>query len=94
MSVTIELGSRSDLGFLFLIRISISRHGAMACSKMVILSSLLMELQVTVWKRQSMSSLVYLFFGVNFNGSDLCCRSMFGSTPSALFIFPDLVYFG
>ena len=41
-----------------------------------------------------MSSLVYLFFGVNFDGSDLCCGLMFGSTPSALFIFPDLVYFG
>ena len=48
MSVTIEPESRSDLGLLSLIQISISGHGAMACSKMVILSSSLMELQVTV----------------------------------------------
>ena len=48
MSVTIELESRSDLGLLSLIQISISGHGARACSKMVILSSSLMELQVTV----------------------------------------------
>ena len=48
MSVTIELESRSDLGLLFLIRISISGHGAKACSKMVILSSSLIELQAMV----------------------------------------------
>ena len=61
MSVTIEPELRSDLGLLLLIRISISGHGATACSKMVIISSLLMGLQVTVWERKSMSSLVYLF---------------------------------
>ena len=65
LSVTIDPESKSDLGFWSLISMLISGQGATAFSRMSNLSKELMLLLVTVWRRQSISSLEYFVFGIN-----------------------------
>ena len=66
--MTIDPESKSDLGFWSLIKMLISGQGATAFSRMSNLSKELIVLLVTVWKRQSMSSLEYFAFGTNLCG--------------------------
>ena len=68
ISVTIDPESKSDLDFWSLIWMLISGQGATTFSRMSNLSKELMLLLVTVWKRQSMSSLEYFVFGINMYG--------------------------
>ena len=66
--MTIDPESKSDLGFWSLIWMVVLGQGATAFSRMSNLSKELMVLLVTVWKRQSMSSLEYFAFGTNLCG--------------------------